>query len=98
VHRGDIDLMMLVSKLTHEPASFLRRNDLGTLKNGTTADILIFDPQKEWVVNTDEFASKGRNTPLAGTVLKGTVMITLFGGNLVYGDRELLADLNGIRN
>jgi len=84
VQRGELDLVTLVSKLTHEPASFLRRADLGTLRPGVPADVTVFDPQKEWVVKTDEFASKGRNTPLAGCVLKGRVMATVYGGEVVY--------------
>ena len=86
VHRGKLDLVTLISKLTCEPASFLRRDDLGTLKPGAPADITIFDPQREWVVSPEEFASKGKNTPLAGSVLKGRVMATIYGGDVVYKD------------
>ena len=86
VHRGKLDLVTLISKLTHEPASFLRRADLGTLKPGSPADVIVFDPQKEWVVIPDDFASKGKNTPLAGSVLRGKVMVTVFGGAVVYSN------------
>jgi len=86
VHQGKLDLVTLISKLTCEPASFLRRDDLGTLKPGAPADITIFDPQREWVVSPEEFASKGKNTPLAGSVLKGRVMATIYGGDVVYKD------------
>src|SRR4030042_6957149 len=40
---------------------------------GAPADICIFDLHKEWTVDTDKFASKGKNTPLAGRTLKGKV-------------------------
>ena len=50
------------------------------------ADIAIIDPDRDWIVDTQSFASKGRNTPLAGSALKGKVMATLFGGKLVYLD------------
>ena len=84
VHRGKIELSMLVSKLTHEPASVLRRADLGTLKPGSMADVTVFDPEAEWVVNPDEFVSKGKNTPLDGRALRGRVMLTVVGGVVVY--------------
>ena len=84
VHQGKIDLVTLISKLTHEPASFLRRADLGTLKPGVPADVTVFDPEAEWVVEPDDFESKGKNTPLAGCLLKGRVMITVVQGALVY--------------
>ena len=90
VHQGKLDLVTLISKLTCEPASILRRTDLGTIKSGSVADVVIFDPNKEWVVNPEEFVSKGKNTPLAGYVLKGKVMATLFGGVVVYRDKVFL--------
>jgi len=86
VHRGEIDLATLVSKLTVEPARFLGWPDLGTLRPGAPADVVVFDPDREWTVNTREFVSKGRNTPLAGKVLKGTVVLVLYGGEAVYRD------------
>ena len=90
VHRGKLDLVTLISKLTHEPASFLRRSDLGTLKPGAQADVVIFDPNAEWAVNPDEFVSKGKNTPLAGAVLKGKVIATVYGGVVVYSSMNFL--------
>ncbi len=89
VHRKNIDQVTLISKLTCEPASVLRRTDIGTLKPGALADVVIFDAKKEWVVKPEEFASKGKNTPLAGTVLKGKVMMTIVGGVGVYIDKAL---------
>ena len=41
------------------------------------------------MVDTRAFASKGKNTPLAGTTLKGKVMATIFQGKLVYKDGSL---------
>ena len=86
VHSGQLELKTLISKLTVEPARIIGRKELGSLKPGNEADITIFDPEAEWVVETEHFASKGKNTPLAGTVLKGKVMATLVGGEVVYSD------------
>ena len=44
---------------------------------------MVIDPDREWVVDTAEFASKGRNTPLAGRTLKGRVVATVCGGKVV---------------
>jgi dihydroorotase len=89
VHQGRLDLVALVSKLTAEPARIVggNKNDgLGTLKVGAPGDVTIFDPDSEWVVNTDLFASKGKNNPWAGCLLKGKVMATVVGGEVVYKD------------
>jgi len=89
VHRGKLDLVTLISKLTCEPAAILRRTDLGKLQPGAQADVVIFDPDAEWVVNPEQFVSKGKNTPLAGAVLKGKVIATVYGGAVVYKDESV---------
>ena len=88
VHDGQLTLSILISKLTGEPARIIgdRYGKLGTLSIGAPADVTIFDPYKEWLVDTRTFASKGKNTPLAGTTLKGKVMATIYSGKLVYKD------------
>jgi len=88
VHDGQLTLSILISKLTCEPARLIgdRYGKLGTLSIGAPADVTIFDPNLEWLVDTKTFASKGKNTPLAGSTLKGKVMTTIFGGKLVYED------------
>ena len=86
VHGGQLTLPTLIAKLTSEPARIINSDKLGTLKAGTPADVTIFDPERDWVVDTSKFASKGKNTPLAGSTLKGKVMATIFHGKLVYKD------------
>jgi len=88
VHTGKLTLATLIAKLTCQPAGIID-NKLGTLGVGAPADIAIFDPDKEWAVDTRAFASKGKNTPLAGSVLKGKVMATIFQGKLVYKDDSI---------
>jgi dihydroorotase len=88
VHTKKLSLNTLIAKLTAEPAKILsgRHGQLGTLAVGTEADITVFDPEREWVVDTKDFASKGRNTPLEGEKLKGKVTATIYQGKIVYKD------------
>ena len=83
VHADAVPLPVLIEKLTTSPAGFLRRSDLGTLRAGSPADVTIIDPDAEWVVEPSEFASKGKNTPLAGATLRGRVAATVYGGRVV---------------
>ncbi len=91
VHRGEMDLMMLISLLTCGPAKVIgtRYSGLGTLRPGCPADISIFDPSKEWVVDSRDFASKGKNTPFEGQLLRGKVLATISQGKIVYRDDAL---------
>jgi dihydroorotase len=92
VHQGNLDLNLLISKLTCEPAAIIgeKFGKLGTLTAGAPADMTIFDPNKEWEVDPADFASKGKNTPLTGTVLKGKVMATFYQGKAVYKDNSIV--------
>lgn len=85
VHDGQIGMPLLVEKLTASPARFLRRHDIGALTPGAAADVVIIDPNAEWIVDTAQFASKGKNTPLEGARLRGRVHATIVAGEVVYG-------------
>ena len=88
VHSGRIALPTLVDRLTAAPARVLGSEywPLATLEPGTPADVVLFDPSRQWTVDTAQFASKGKNTPLDGAVLTGAVVCTLSGGNVAYLD------------
>ena len=94
VHDDELSLMTLIAKLTSEPAKLLPTHKPGTLSIGAPADITIFNPDKEWTVDTRTFASRGKNTPLEGKTLKGKVMATIYGGKLVYKDDSIKVEEN----
>jgi dihydroorotase len=89
VHTKKLSLTTLIAKLTSEPAKILgnKHGKLGTLAVGAEANVTVFNPDLEWVVNTKEFASKGKNTPLEGEKLKGKVIATVYQGKIVYQDK-----------
>jgi len=90
VHRGEMGLTTLISKLTYQPAKVIGKEDeLGTLKVGTPGNVTIFDPNREWIVDSRRFASKGKNTPFDGCQLRGKVMATMVNGKIVYMDEGL---------
>ena len=91
VHDGRISLATLVERLTAGPARVLGPGfaSLATLEPGTEADITLFDPDLEWTVDSGEFASKGKNTPLDGTRLKGRTIATISGGKIVFQSPKL---------
>jgi dihydroorotase len=83
VHRGDLDLQTVIRYLTVEPARAFGL-PYGTLRKGAAADVTIFDPDREWTVDPSRFHSMGKNTPLAGVTLKGTVVATIVAGRVVH--------------
>ena len=91
VHNRKLSMGAMIDRLTTGPAKVLGEGyaDLASMQPGTPADIVLFDPEQEWTVDTSEFESKGRNTPLEGTVLKGRVVATFASGSLVYQEPGL---------
>ncbi|MDZ4717788.1 MAG: dihydroorotase [Roseiflexaceae bacterium] len=83
VHRGKMDLIDLIAKLTEGPATVLGRSP-ATLRPGQHADIVIFDPEAHWTVDSTTFVSKGRSTPLIGQQLRGHAMLTMYRGEIAF--------------
>ena len=59
------------------------------LAEGEPANIVLFDPAAETVVDPEAHASKGRNSPYRGLTLPGSVRATLLRGHPVVLDGEL---------
>ena len=53
---------------------------------GEPANLAIFDPTHEWVVDRDLVASKSKNTPYHGRTVRGKVRHTVFAGQVVVRD------------
>jgi len=83
VEDGVLTLNQVISKLTDAPSDILNLGK-GTLKVGSAADVVIFDPGKEITVDRNNFHSKSKNSPFDGWKLKGAVNYTIVNGNIVY--------------
>jgi dihydroorotase len=93
VHDGELTLPFLIERLTVRPAQVLNL-PYGRLTVGSTADVTLFDPEREWDVDPQRFFSKGKNTPLAGATLRGKVQLTFFGGRPVHACERFQAVLH----
>jgi len=81
-HTGKLSLEKVIELMSTKPAEILNLN-AGKLKKGGTADLVIFDPNEEWTVNSWRFKSKARNMPFDGMKLKGKVKYTIVDGKIV---------------
>ena len=50
------------------------------------ANFNIIDLNKEYIVDTDTFLSKGKATPFEGEKLRGKVVRTILNGKTVWND------------
>ena len=83
VHQCGMSLLDLVKLMSTNPANLLRLPG-GTLREGSLADIVLFDPDRSWTVDAEKLHSKSKNTPFDGLELTGRVVRTILGGKTVF--------------
>ncbi len=81
VKPGHLTLMELMEKMSRNPAR-LYGFDYPGIVPGAPADLVIFDENELWTVDT--FVSKAVNSPFRGRTLQGKVRYTICKGEIVY--------------
>ena len=86
VKKGVITLEKLVEVLHKNPKERFGVED--SLEIGKKACFTVFDLDKEYVINPDEFLSKGRSTPFEGKKVFGRCLMTVVDGEIVWCEEE----------
>jgi len=73
-----------IAELTSKNPSEILNVEGGQISEGSVADIVIIDEEKEYVFRKEDMVSKGKNTPFIGKKLKGKVIYTFVNGILKY--------------
>ena len=88
--QSGVSLARALAVVTCEPARVLggalgaHQADAGRLVAGGAADLCVFDPDAEWMVNAHSLRSHGKQTPFSGYELPCTVRYTIVGGQIAY--------------
>ena len=83
VKPGFLTLAELVRLMTCSPAQILHLH-AGTLHPGAPADLALFQPDEEWLVDPTLLHGKSRNAAFKGRTLTGRVHLTVCGGRVVF--------------
>ena len=78
-----LPLSRVIALLSSQPANVLNLKSRGTLAVGSVADVVLFDPAKQWVFRASESKSKSKNTPFDGCTLQGKIVVTISEGRVV---------------
>ena len=89
VESGLISLNEMVAKMTCNPADVLG-TDKGQIAVGAEADIAIADIDNSYTIDVSTMASKAKNTPFGGREVKGKILYTICGGEVVVDNGKLL--------
>jgi dihydroorotase len=79
-HAGLLDVLRL---LTIGPARLLGL-DVGRLVPGAPADLVLFEPDADWLIDTDQFRSKSKNAPFDGRPVRGRAHRTIVDGRTIF--------------
>jgi len=82
-HEYNMDIIDILAKMTCNPAKLLNYN-AGVIKKGSKADLTLIDLNYEWIIKTDNFYSKSKNSPFNNYKVKGRALKTIVNGVEVY--------------
>ena len=80
---GVLTLPQIAEKMSKNPAKILKL-DGGEIIEGGVADLTVASLDEEWVVDPEQFVSKGKNNPFKGWKLNGAVKYTIVDGEIKY--------------
>jgi dihydroorotase len=85
LHKGQgMTVSRVIELMSSQPAGIVSLEGRGTLKVGSFADVVVFDPAAEWSFEAKRSRSKSKNTPFDGAGMVGRVMATICEGRVVY--------------
>ena len=90
VKTGYLTPKQMVEKMSVNPANILGC-DKGCIGEGKIADLVIADPEAEYLIDKNKFYSKAKNTPFQGRKVTGRVEYTFVAGKIVYQYENSLA-------
>lgn len=89
--KEEMSLNSFIPLVTERPAKFLQiENSKGFLKIGFDADITIWSPEKNQIINQDQILHKHKATPYYNLSLTGVVEQTIVNGITVYKNNSII--------
>lgn len=89
VKPGVLTVNELIEKMSVNPSKILGLSK-GNLSVNNIADITIFNPDEEWIVDVSKFESKSKNSPYDGFKLRGKPEFVIVNGKIVVNQGILL--------
>ena len=85
-HTGEITLKKVVELMCVNPRKLLGL-EIPSIQPGKTADLMIADIGRKWVVEPDKLHSKSHNSVFKGMTLTGKPLVTISKGEIRYDAR-----------
>ena len=97
VIKGKIKLEKIIKLLCENPAKrFGLYPKKGTIKEGSDADIIIFNQKEKWTITKDNLETKGKSCAhlYYGDNIEGKIKMTIVNGKIVYDNGKFFQPKN----
>lgn len=82
-HTGKLSMSEIINRMAVRPREILGLEGV-SVKEGSIADLTVFDADYEWIVEPQKLHSKSKNSVFKGEKLKGRAIYTITDGNIVF--------------
>ena len=83
-HQGKISIEKIVEKMSHNVAEIYRIKELGYIREGYYADLVLVDLNNEWKVTHENNLYKCQWSPFENEWFKRKILKTFVNGNFIY--------------
>lgn len=83
---ANLPLAKALARISSSPADVLKL-PAGRIAMGALADLCVFDPSADWLVDPRKLKSQGRNSPFLGYELPARVRATIVAGHVAFETR-----------
>jgi dihydroorotase len=87
----------MVEMMCHNPATLFKIHKRGFIRKGYHADLVLINPDKNWMVTSQNCYSKCGWSPFEGHTFTTCVTHTFVNGNLVYENGRFTEEIKGER-
>jgi dihydroorotase len=96
-HKDKISIEKIVEKMCHTPSDCYSIEKRGYIRPGYFADLVIVDPEEQWIVSPENIHYKCGWSAFEGTTFHSQVTHTFVNGKLVYSHGQFFDTVKGKR-
>lgn len=83
-NESKVGLLEALKPVCTRPAVVLEKSTIGHLSMHGQADVVVFDPNANWLVEAKNLLSHSKHTPFSGFEMQGKVKATVVNGHLAH--------------
>ena len=89
--KNKITLQRIYEILVDNPIKRFGLRNIGQIKEGYNADLIVINENKMNTINVNNFLSKAKNSPFDGNQILGVVAKTIINGQVVFDGKKIIA-------